>query len=299
MRETVVQWGDSRITMSSTVCPAALRHCKLYLGADESLNHELASRILEARIGAHLTQEAFAEAIHVSVSSVSQYESGRITPRLPTLKRIAGVTGRPLSWFFSSDEGAQVPRRRRIRGRKAPPHAAVAALPADLHAAVREAVREEVHRVISLFPTSGAHPNEVSSLTGESAVILVPLYDEVPAGVPTDALQTAQGSVFVPREWTRGGTVFCLKVSGHSMEPLIMDGDVIAVRRQPSAESGSIVLASVPGVAEIGDYTIKRLRKRGRQVVLEPLNPAYETILPTGPVAVEGLVVGLIRSLAR
>jgi repressor LexA len=80
----------------------------------------------------------------------------------------------------------------------------------------------------------------------------------------------------------------------------ILDGDLISVRRTSEARNGQIVVARLTGAA--GDeVTVKRLGKRGREIVLLPENSAFEPIVidpRTTTVAIEGVTVGLIRGHA-
>ncbi len=71
--------------------------------------------------------------------------------------------------------------------------------------------------------------------------------------------------------------LFALRVHGNSMrDAAILAGDIVVVRKQPSAASGDIVVALVGDEA-----TVKRLRKRGRRVELVPENPDFEIIVPS------------------
>lgn len=113
---------------------------------------------------------------------------------------------------------------------------------------------------------------------------LVPLLGRVPAG-PTD-LAVEDVERYLPSRSASGDELFALRVRGDSMRNAgIIDGDVVIVRRQPTASSGSIV------VALIGDEaTVKTLylndgegdgngSGRGR-IELRPENPDYEPIVP-------------------
>lgn len=109
---------------------------------------------------------------------------------------------------------------------------------------------------------------------------LVPLLGRVPAG-PTD-LAVEDVERYLPSRSASGDELFALRVRGDSMRDAgIMDGDVVIVRRQPTASSGSIV------VALIGDEaTVKTLyvsdgngTSRGR-IELRPENPDYQPIVP-------------------
>ncbi|MBI3548283.1 MAG: repressor LexA [Elusimicrobia bacterium] len=85
------------------------------------------------------------------------------------------------------------------------------------------------------------------------------------------------------------GTDFLLRVKGDSMiEEGIMEGDLVQVRRQPTANDGDIVVALV---GEEG--VVKRLRRFGRAFQLESANPRYSPI--TVDFQVVGKVIGLVR----
>jgi repressor LexA len=90
-----------------------------------------------------------------------------------------------------------------------------------------------------------------------------------------------------------GGEHYALEVSGDSMiEAGILDGDTVIIRRGDVAENGSIVVALV----DEAEVTLKRLRKRGNSVALEPANRAYETrIFGPDRVRVQGKLIGLLR----
>ncbi len=73
----------------------------------------------------------------------------------------------------------------------------------------------------------------------------------------------------------------------------ILDGDTAIIRRGNLAENGAIVVALV----DEHEATLKRLRKKGNTVALEPANTAYETrIFGPDRVRVQGRLVGLIRA---
>ena len=73
----------------------------------------------------------------------------------------------------------------------------------------------------------------------------------------------------------------------------ILDGDVVLIRRCDTAEAGTIVVALV----EEQEVTLKRLRRKGASIALEPANKNYETrIFPPDRVKVQGRLVGLLRT---
>jgi repressor LexA len=134
---------------------------------------------------------------------------------------------------------------------------------------------------------------EGSESSGEE-VLYLPLVGHIAAGVPLLAEQNIQEWVPVPKSLLgRQREAFLLQIKGDSMVGAhILEGDLVIVRPQPTAENGEIV------VALIGDEaTVKRFHKHGRQVVLKPANPAYEAIELTKDVKIQGKVIGVLRNL--
>ena len=76
------------------------------------------------------------------------------------------------------------------------------------------------------------------------------------------------------------------------VEAGIHDGDTAIVKKQDTADTGEIVVALI----DEGEVTLKRLRRRGASIALEPANKAYETrIFGPDRVRIQGRLVGLIR----
>jgi repressor LexA len=76
------------------------------------------------------------------------------------------------------------------------------------------------------------------------------------------------------------------------VEAGIFDGDTVVIERCDNAENGVIVVALV----DDSEVTLKRLRRKGDSIALEPANKAYETrIFGPDRVKVQGRLVGLMR----
>jgi repressor LexA len=76
------------------------------------------------------------------------------------------------------------------------------------------------------------------------------------------------------------------------IEAGILDGDIVLIKRCDTAENGTIVVALVDG----NEATLKRLRRKGASIALEPANQKYETrIFGPDRVEVQGKLVGLLR----
>lgn len=126
-----------------------------------------------------------------------------------------------------------------------------------------------------------------------SAVVSLPIYGRIAAGRPIEALDGGDSHIEVPISMIGGGEHYALEVSGDSMvDAGILDTDTVIIRKGEAAETGQIIVA----VVDDTEVTLKRLRKRGAAVVLEPANSKYEVrILPADRVKVQGRLVGLIR----
>ena len=117
----------------------------------------------------------------------------------------------------------------------------------------------------------------------------------IAAGVPIEAISQVSHHVAVPGQMLRAGAEhYALEVKGDSMiDAGINDGDIVVIRETDTADDGDIVVALVEGQ----EATLKRFLRRGASIALEAANPAYETrVYPSDMVAVQGRLVGLIRS---
>lgn len=127
----------------------------------------------------------------------------------------------------------------------------------------------------------------------EAPAVHLPLYGRIAAGLPIEALRDSGAQIEVPAAMLGGGEHYALEVAGDSMiEAGILDGDRVIIRKSDVAENGQIIVALVDDL----EVTLKRLRRRGNSIALEPANRAYEAqILPADHVKIQGCLVGLLR----
>ncbi len=139
-------------------------------------------------------------------------------------------------------------------------------------------------------------PRPAAALSVEAAMARqLPIMGRIAAGQPIEAIQDGANSIAVPGDMLAGGANhYALEVRGDSMiEAGINDGDIVVIREGSTAENGDIVVAMVDGY----ETTLKRFRRNGAAIALEPANAAYETrVLREDQVKVQGRLVGLIRS---
>ncbi len=127
----------------------------------------------------------------------------------------------------------------------------------------------------------------------DSEAVELPMVGKIAAGTPIEALQDNSNHVDVPASLLGLGNHYALEVDGDSMiEAGINDGDTVIIQRCNTAENGAIVVALV----DQEEATLKKLRRKGGSVALEPANRDYETrIFPPERVQIQGRLVGLIR----
>ena len=137
------------------------------------------------------------------------------------------------------------------------------------------------------FKLAGVSP------VADSESVQLPLYGRIAAGTPIEALRDHSNAIGIPADMIGKGEHYALKIEGDSMiDAGIHDGDTVIIRRSDTADNGSIVVALV----EDTEVTLKRLRRKGASIALEPANTEYETrIFGPDQVKVQGSLVGLIR----
>ncbi len=122
----------------------------------------------------------------------------------------------------------------------------------------------------------------------------VPLAGRIAAGLPVEAIETAEsislGDIIGSRD------VFALEVYGESMrDEHILSGDFVLVERTRVAREGEIIVALVDGV----EATLKRYYREGNLIRLQPSNSEMQPIYaPAANVAIQGKVLGILRKYA-
>jgi repressor LexA len=136
---------------------------------------------------------------------------------------------------------------------------------------------------------SGAVEVAITELSRRTAV---PMAGTVAAGLPIEPVAQSEW-VDVPSSMIQAGEIFALRVKGESMiDDGILSGDLVVVRKQPTAQNGQTVIALVNG-----DATIKVYFKRAGHIELRPANVAMKPflVMPEDEFAIEGVLIGVIR----
>ena len=148
------------------------------------------------------------------------------------------------------------------------------------------------------FSPNVIHGDFTPSISGAvvapaSQTVQLPLYGKIAAGTPIEALRDNAASIDVPPVLLGRGEHYALSVEGDSMiDAGIHDGDTVVIERCESAENGTIVVALIDN----NEVTLKRLRRKGDSIALEPANPAHKTrIFGPDRVKIQGRLIGLMR----
>lgn len=155
---------------------------------------------------------------------------------------------------------------------------------------------DKIDKICSYFNITRSMLMEDTDGKVSIKAVQIPVLGRVQAGIPIDAQQEIIDWEEISPGMATRGEYFGLQVKGDSMEPKFSEHDVVIVRQQSDAESGSIVIALVNGY----EATIKKLIKyEDGGIALIALNPVYQPLrfteeeIISKPVEIVGRVVEL------
>lgn len=152
----------------------------------------------------------------------------------------------------------------------------------------------EIKRLPDGFTAKNIEKDNVSYAAIPANMNEVPLCGRIAAGTPIEAIREEGQTVCLPNGFIGGGEHYALTVDGDSMiEAGIHDRDTVIIKRSDTAHNGDIVVALV----DDAEVTLKRLRRAGNKIVLEPENQNYEPrVLEPHRVKIQGILAGLLRT---
>ena len=104
--------------------------------------------------------------------------------------------------------------------------------------------------------------------------VKVPVLGSVPAGIPLEAIEDILDYEEIDEETAKKGEYFGLKIKGDSMYPLILENDIVIVRKQDVVESGQVAIVMVNG----DEATCKKIIINDDGIMLVGYNPAFTPI---------------------
>lgn len=139
--------------------------------------------------------------------------------------------------------------------------------------------------------------NEYKDEIGNT-IIAIPVLGTVKAGYDYLAQENWIGTVDVETSLVGNGEdYFALKIHGDSMSPVLVEDDIVIIKKQNDFESGDIVVAIING----NEATIKKGKKSDSSILLQPLNSAYEPLIFTYEEmkSIPVTIVGIVKQLKR
>ncbi|MEH7613602.1 transcriptional repressor LexA [Gottfriedia acidiceleris] len=150
-------------------------------------------------------------------------------------------------------------------------------------------------RAIEILGETATAVNEVQASYSEvyNDIINIPVIGKVTAGIPITAVENVEEYFPLPTSVAPSNEqVFMLRVEGDSMiNAGILNGDLVIVKKQFTAENGEIVVA----MTEDSEATVKRFYKESDHFRLQPENDALFPIL-LKQVSILGKVIGVYRT---
>lgn len=130
--------------------------------------------------------------------------------------------------------------------------------------------------------------------------VKIPVLGCVAAGIPIEAITEIIDYEEISESMAQTGEFFALIAKGDSMNPTIVDGDILIVRKQDMVEEGQTAIILVDG----DDATVKRIHCTNSGVTLIGDNPAVfpphfytKEEIETLPVRIIGRVVEIRRKM--
>jgi len=123
----------------------------------------------------------------------------------------------------------------------------------------------------------------------------IPVYGSIPAGFATDCVEDPIGCVSVDARTLHVNSdaqLFALRVRGDSMTGRhILDGDCVILDKNRPPRPDDVVAALIDQESTLKTFAFER-----GHPVLRAENPRYPTLIPATDLAIQGVMVGLVRS---
>ncbi len=128
--------------------------------------------------------------------------------------------------------------------------------------------------------------------------VKIPILGTVKAGYDYMAQENWDGMVEVDESTIKDGSdYFALKIKGDSMYPILIENDIVIIKKQEDFKNGDLVVAIING----NEATIKKAKKSDNGILLQPLNTNYEPLIFTYDEmkSIPVIIVGIVKQLKR
>lgn len=128
-------------------------------------------------------------------------------------------------------------------------------------------------------------------------VVEIPILGTVKAGYNYLAKENWIGTIDIDKKLADSGEFFALRVKGDSMAPVLIEDDIVIIKKQDDFENGDIVVAIVNG----DEATIKKGKKSESKILLQPFNTNYDPLIFTEEEmdTIPVRIVGIVKQLKR
>ena len=129
-------------------------------------------------------------------------------------------------------------------------------------------------------------------------IIQIPLLGKIADGYPTTMFADVIDYIDIPADMARGNKeLFALKTTGKSMEPNFIEGDILIFEKTEDCENGQFCAVAVNG----DDATFKKVTKTDAGIMLQPLNPDFETKFYTNEqiASLPVTIIGVLKQIRR
>lgn len=265
------------------------------------------TRLKELRKEFGYTQAQIGAQIGISQQGYASYENGKNRPDMESLIKLANIYNVSLDYLLglTDDRNDEMPRI---------PIDEIESTSYNGEIVTDFSVQEDedgLGRIMRYMDKLGMKYAVTRSSKKKNIDNLVPMdapltygakikvLGKVPAGVPIEAVECVIDEIDISKEMAEDEYEYLgLLVSGDSMFPEYLDGDIVIIRKQNTADTGDDVVAYVNGY----DATLKRLQRMTGGIRLKALNPQYESKFFSNeeikklPVSILGVVVEMRRT---
>lgn len=229
----------------------------------DSGKREWMQKIFGLRRGLGLSQTTFGQRLHMSAMAISRWERGTQEPTAESYIDLGNLAGDPMCWYFWGRAGLRnedlmrvLPNFRKRLGRSSVVRLQVA----SAGSGNRKLKIPQLVALPLLKCTVASHGGK-----GD----ITPILHDAPV----------ESAIAAPNEWCPNPSASsCLRVSGNSMAPLLLDGYILAVdtsQHDRAKLEGEIVIAWNKDKG----LMVSRLKSYGQTEVLQPENRDYEPIV--------------------
>lgn len=136
-------------------------------------------------------------------------------------------------------------------------------------------------------------PTLIRNFADSSETLKIPVFDKIPKGICLDTIDKNLGEIII-KNYGDENNYWGLIVPDDSMFPKILKNDTIVFRASKTFQSEDIC---VVGIEHLENAIVRRIIRTPRFIILQPLNPGYDTMYfeDIGDIEIVGVVTGLHR----